>query len=379
MMRMKSMIALTALLLGLGYATWYWVTQQTPIEEARLDGKRVTFWLQEMATDVHADREQIRDQLVALGKPAIPSLLAALEAHPTSFERKLQTSAFVVNNLPSVANWLQRYPWGASWMAAYTLAAMPPDPRIRDALIRELHHAKHQLEDSNIGFYAAVALGSVYTNDWAVVLPELRAALRVPHDNIRAAAARALPSFGTNGLAALPDLVRLLGDNDIDVVAHSAGALGKFGPAASSALPTLTPLTTNATALVRRSAAVAIWRIKSGSDFPTEILLGCMNCSSTQERVFAAEELTRLNPSKAAFAVDTYVRILNSPPDFMFGQTNHSYRIRSARNLGGLGRVAESALPTLARVAESDENSVVRQEAKSALQQIAQAGSKLTP
>lgn len=351
----------------------YWL--QKPV----LDGKPVVYWLHRMEMDANDDRDRIRDQLVAVGDSITTPLLAALEAHLSSFGRKLQTSAFVVNNMRDVTRWLQSQPYGASWMAAYTLKSMPPNPRIREALIRELHHAQDKLEDSNIGFHAVQALATHYTNDWAAVIPELRDAMRSPHGNVRAEAARSIPSFGTNGLIALPELIRLLNDNDSDVIAHSARALGKFGSDAVSALPTLTPLKTNSTALVRRSAAVAIWRIAPETEFPLEIFLGCMESDRTQERVFAAAELVKLNPSQTEAAIRTYVKTISAPPDFTFGQTNHAYRIISARNLGELGPVAEAALPILTTTAESDTHPEVRQAAKTAVQKIAQANRNLTP
>ena len=372
-MRFRKKAGLVGIILLLvGGLLWLTFGHQSPLERPVLEGKPIGYWLELMGTDINNDRDQIRDRLVSLGPLVIPPLLAALEDQPSSLKKKI-TTPFFLNHLPAVAKWLWRRRPSASWMAAYTLEAMPPDPRIRDGLIRTLRRATDAKEDSNIGFFAVKGLGERYTNDMATVIPALRSALKVPHGNIQGEAALTLARLGTNGLVALPDLIPLLKSTDDYVSSRTAMALGLFGPAARNALPSIRPLLTNQEPEVRRYAAVAIWRIASETGFPTKLLLSNMKSGRLQERVLASQQLWELGRSRTPDVIAALVDVIKSVPDTDNGLVNQWPRAHAAEILGKMGAEAKAALPTLVETETGDDDEWVRKVAKEAREKIEKA------
>ncbi len=362
-------------LLLVGVLLCFALSQKGPLERPVLEGKPIGHWLELMGSD-GGNRVAIRDRLVTLGPAAIPPLLAALEDRPSAMRVKVSSQIWglVANHHPSAVPSVQRLLWprrpSSRWMAAYTLAAMPPDPTIRDGLIRSLRLARDPREDSSIGFYAARGLAEHHTNDPTAVIPALRAALQVPHDNIQAQAALALPGFGTNGLVAVPELIKLVSGTNDYLSSHVAKALGQFGPAAVSALPAIRPLLTNKEPAVRRTAAVAIWKIAPETGFPADVLLFNMRTGRPQERVAAAQELRTFDPTRTREVIATLVDVIKSQPEVQQGQANHGPRWHAAQLLGEMGAEAKEALPILAE-AESDQgHEWVREAAKEARQKI---------
>jgi hypothetical protein len=261
---------------------------------------------------------------------------------------------------------------------AYTLAAMPPDKRIREALLRELAQASNPAEDSNIGFFAVDGLKEHYANDAAIVVVALRRALRVPHDNIQASAARALSSFGSQAYQAIPELVSLTSVANSYLAARVAAALGEFGPVASNALPALAPLLTNAEPEVRRCAAVARWEIAPRTGFPEDILHWNMKYADLQERWLAAEQLWELDHSRREEVTQGRLAVIGSAPEVrQFGQLSHGGRWGAAEALGRMGADAATALPVLSAVAKDDADEWMRRYARAACERIERAVSEL--
>jgi HEAT repeat protein len=295
---------------------------------------------------------------------------------------KQRLLVFIHNHVSrAAAEWL----WGnrrssQSWMAAYTLGAMPPDPKIRDGLVEALRRANDPNEDSNIAFYAAEGLAARYTNEWKKVVPALREALLVPHDNVQVVAARGLSKFGIKGIAALPEMISLLGRSTNSYLCSGvAGALGIMGSPASNAIPSLQTLVTNQEPEVRRCAAVAIWRISPTNAFPKEVLLTNMQKGiPLQERAFAAHQLWKDGHTGSPEVVATLVDVIKSPPEMFFGQPNHGPRMCAAQFLGTMGAEAKAGLPALIE-AETDQVEFVRKVAKEARKKIDTALAGQTP
>jgi HEAT repeat protein len=344
------------------------------LQKPVMDGQPIGYWLDRMgAAD---NREELRDRLVALGPPVTPPLLTALDDKPSPLNVK--ATELLIGRFPAVAQRLFRRKYSSRWMAAYALAAMPPDPKIRDALIRVLAQASHKEEDSNVGFYAVLGLRDHYTNDAPIVVPALRRALGGPHHNIQALAARALPSFGTHSYPAIPELISLTTGTDGYLAGHAAHALGDFGPIASNALPALGRLLTNAEPTVRRRAAVAMWRIDRGTGFPEDILRWNMKHASLQERWFAAQQLWELDSSRREEASQGLLAVVESPPvDDGTDEPFHGARWGAAEALGKMGADAATALPVLSAISRDDANERMRREAREACERIERAVSEL--
>jgi hypothetical protein len=98
-----------------------------------------------------------------------------------------------------------------------------------------------------------------------------------------------------------------------------------------------------------------------------------MKSDSIQERVLAAEELGRLDPTHSAAAVELFIKVISSPPEITNGNPNHWSRWHSAHVLGEMGVTAGAALPILVQAEQSDSNEELRRVAKSAREKIQRA------
>lgn len=346
------------------------------LQKPVMDGQPINYWLQRMG--LGEERVEIRQRLVSIGPRITAPLLAALNDKPLSrrqMELRVKLTNLLHGRLPAVQRWLWGHRPSARWMAAYTLAEMPPDPKIRDALISVLAQARNKDEDSNIGFCAVEGLRTRYTNDAEVVVAALRGALRAPHDNIQAAAACALPTFGPYAYRSLPDIIALASvTNSCYLAGRATVALGEFGPVASNALPALSLLLTNADPTVRRQAAVARWKIAPQSGFPGDVFRWNMKHARLQERWLAAEELWELDRRRAGEAIEGLLGVIQSVPDVTLdGQPFHGVRWGAAETLGRMGVDAATALPVLSAVAKGDSDQWMRQEAAKACERIERA------
>lgn len=373
----RNLIITVGLLMGvvlLTTALLWESSAHSQLQKPVMAGQPIGHWLERMGSG--DDRDEIRRRLVSIGPPVTAPLLAALNDRPSPL--KIRATQLLGGRFPAVERWLWRRRPSSRWMAAYTLAAMPPDPRIRDALIHALAEASNKGEDSNIGFYAVDGLKERYTNDAAIVVMALRHALGVPHHNIQASAARALPAFGNHAYQAIPDLISLTSVTDSYLAGHAAAALGEFGPAAGNALPALASLLTNTEPTVRRRAAVARWKIAPQLGFPEDILRWNMKHASLQERWFAAQELWQLDHSRREEASQGLLAVVQSAPDATLdGQPFHGTRWGAAEALGRMGADAATALPVLSAVAKDDADEWMRRKAREACEQIERAVSEL--
>lgn len=341
------------------------------LEKPILDGRPITYWLQHMSSS-GADRDGIRTRLVALGPSVSAPLLAVLDYKPSSI--RLKASRNVQRWSPAVANWLRPKEHMPRWMAAYTLGKVPPNPRIREALLRVLREMENAQADSNLGFYAVEALKYQYTNDASIVMPALRRALKVPHGNIQGSIVHGLPLFGSYAHPAIPEIIPLLQSKDRHVCAHTATALGKFGVMASNALPALSRLLTNSEPAVRRSAAVARWKIAPETGFPNDILLWNMVHAGPEERWMAARALWTLDRTRSEEAAQILLALVESTPtDTLQGKPFHGFRWSAAETLGLMGGDAATALPALREIAKSDEDATLKQKAREACERIEKA------
>ena len=179
---------------------------------------------------------------------------------------------------------------------------------------------------------AATALGRL-EGDAAKAVPELKAALKDPQQGVRAAAAEALRRIAVDKDAAkevadaLPDLQRLVKDQNADPLGRAAAALaiGQVGaPEAVAAVGTLADAAADAAAPagVRKAAAEALGRLGEDAGAAAGRLAAALSAADAPPEVrrAAAEALDRLGPAakpalpalkKAVDDDDKFIRVVS--------------------------------------------------------------------
>ncbi len=170
-------------------------------------------------------------------------------------------------------------------------------------------------------------------------------------------AANILSEFGPAAKSAVPQLQKLLTDEDEDVRSVAAIALGSIGPEASEAIPGLLVLTGSSNAQCRVNAAWALWNIDptGHTATATRILTGALLEPGTPG-LNATDMLAETG--KAALAVPPLMKALQSPYS--------NQRIQAAKLLGRIGPEAQGSVAALT-ITLSDTNSQVRLNAARAL------------
>src|SRR6267378_4278255 len=131
-----------AIVVSLLGSLWFAFAHQSDLERPVLEGKPIGYWMAYMASDRNDDRDAVRDRLNALGPMVVAPLLAALHDRPSAIQLKI--TPFLYDHFPAVARWLYRRPQHNGSMAAYTLSTMPPDRKIRDALVKTIYQCKSE-------------------------------------------------------------------------------------------------------------------------------------------------------------------------------------------------------------------------------------------
>jgi HEAT repeat protein len=123
-------------------------------------------------------------------------------------------------------------------------------------------------------------------------------------------AAELLNELGADSQAALQPFVEMLSDEDADARTRAAGVLAVSGPAAKSAIPALTQLLElEENAVVRVSAAVALWKIDDQTGTAVRVLAAALRSDDLEARRRAAWTLGEIGPA-AKSAVPALVRAL---------------------------------------------------------------------
>jgi HEAT repeat protein len=162
--------------------------------------------------DLEARRQQVYDQLHALGPASVPALVRALRDPDPEMRRDVAVALDVV---------------GGGW---WQFADGGPKLDLRPAL-PELLAA---LQDSDPGVRSWVAQDiSDIGPGAAKAVPQLRSMLHSPEPESRGAACNALGAIGSAARAALPDLRDALGDSSPEVRQSARDAITSIGRAAA--------------------------------------------------------------------------------------------------------------------------------------------------
>ncbi len=160
---------------------------------------------------------------------------------------------------------------------------------------------------------------------------------------VRLTAASALARGGNHLLPILPDLIRLVENPSLEgTIRHDlVRSLGAIGPGASGAVPALVRiLEQGRDHLLRSNAAKALGKIGPGAADAVPALIRTLSLRHSKYglRQSAAEALGKIGPG-AASAVPHLSRLI--------GHADKSLRYNAIRALGGIGPAAESAVPQL--------------------------------
>jgi HEAT repeat protein len=163
------------------------------------------------------------------------------------------------------------------------------------------------------------------------------------------------------GGPAVPELIRLLRDQDESARSFAAESLGMIGPAARKAVPALVPMIGDPRMVMRLVAAAAMWRIDR-DERGIPILLEVLRVGDANDQLFAMTILAEVGPA-GKDAVPSLIDILT--------QGDRSRRPQAAaETLGRIGAEAEAAVPAL-EAALKDPDGEIRTSAGLALWRIA--------
>jgi HEAT repeat protein len=180
----------------------------------------------------------------------------------------------------------------------------------------------------------------------------------------RMAAALLLSRYDPPPPPAVPAVVRLLGEPEVDLRRRGAAALARMGRPARAATPELVRALRDPDEEVRANAAWALGNVSSVSPLPATApaLLAALGDPSPKVRGEAARALGELRQAGAG-AVPALIRLLREDPD---GEV----RAWAAHSLGWMGPAGAPAVAPL-RAALQDPVERVRARAAWALQQLA--------
>ena len=162
--------------------------------------------------DLEARRQQVYDELHALGPVSVPALARALRDPDPEMRRDVAVALDVVGggwwHFPDGGRKLDLRPA----LPALLAALQDSDPGVRAWVAQDI---------SDIGSGAATAV------------PRLRAMLRSPDPESRGSACNALGAIGSAARAALPDLRRALDDSSPEVRQSASDAIARIDRAAA--------------------------------------------------------------------------------------------------------------------------------------------------
>jgi HEAT repeat protein len=210
----------------------------------------------------------------------------------------------------------------------------------------------------------------------------------------RSTAARAL---GTFGVPALPVLIDLLGDSDLDVRVQAVSSLGRLGAVAQPAAPALVRALDDPSVRLRRAAVLALGAITPVSDETLEAIIRSLADPDTAVQDNATWALRSLGgravpaltramhgdlpqvrlAATAVIATGLALRSLGPLPKETLAQLAQALadpdpdiRATAARALGNAGNAARPAVAGLRVVASSDPFDYVRSAASEAIDRI---------
>ncbi|WP_293351950.1 MULTISPECIES: HEAT repeat domain-containing protein [unclassified Microcoleus] len=257
------------------------------------------------------------------------------------------------------------------------------------------------LKNSDVRVRAAYTLGNIGAETKTAV-PQLIVLLKNSDVDVRISAAYALRNIGAEAKAALPQLVPLLKDSNANVRRSAASALGSIGAKAKTALPQLVPLLKDSNANVRGSVASALGSIGFEAKTAVPQLVPLLKDSDGNVRISAAFALGSIGAEaknavphlvslikdseanvrdSAAFALDRIgAEAKAAVPQLvpLLKDSDANVRISAADVLGRIGAEAQTAVPQLVPLLK-DSDANVRSSAASALGSIGAEAKNAVP
>jgi hypothetical protein len=164
-------------------------------------------------------------------------------------------------------------------------------------------------------------------------------------ESIRESASKAFEVLGTNAVSAIPRLVKILNENDLDASVYAADALNRVGP---KGLVALTNVLSNAAGKTHTQTAVISELVHGDFETVKPMLIGFLKDKSPDIRRFAAEGLSGRDPD---MAMPLLVPLLDD--------TNTEVKVAAASSLSSYGAKAMSAVP---KIISTYTNSINREE-----------------
>ena len=252
-----------------------------------------------------AMRTAATDVLGAIGpaaKEAIPALANLLGDQEQEVSRHAalalgRIGPAAVPELIEVARWRGRY---ATDMASTAFATLKADTATVRELVKLMGNIK---EDPAVRAFAAKALGNM-PDKARGQMPELIRLLGDENNDVRSAARWALGQTGPKGIPALREALK---NSDPRVRAGAAFAIGSVGLAAEEAVPDLLRAMKDEDRTVRIDAVLAVGKTQVTSDTVVKSLIQVMETDKDEVvRLDAMRVLSKMNSSEAREALVRY-------------------------------------------------------------------------
>jgi HEAT repeat protein len=235
-------------------------------------------------------------------KEAIPALATLLGDEDQEVSRYAASALgrigpAAVPELIEVARWRGRY---TTDMASTAFANLKADAATVRELVQWMGNVK---EDPAVRAFAAKALG--YMPEKARgEMPELIRALGDENNDVRIAARWALGQTGPKGIPALREALK---NDNPRILSGAAFALGSMGPAAEEAVPDLLRVMKDDDRTVRIDAILAIGKTQVTSDAVVRTLIQVLDTDKDEVvRLDAVRVLSKIETSEANEAVMRY-------------------------------------------------------------------------
>jgi HEAT repeat protein len=226
-------------------------------------------------------------------------------------------------------------------MAARALGDLKPAPEIlRPAMERVLQGA-----DDTVIYEALDALAGM----GPAAVPRLTAALK--HEKFRPYVVYMLGQIGAASKPAVPELAKLLNDENPDVRHETAIALAKIGPNAKEAVPALAKALEECDGPSCCGAAYALGRIGDPEAVPA--LMKAVESKDETLAAISAWALVQIQPKDAPTAAKALPQLIRG-----LGDSDPKFRHGAAAALKQLGPLAKPAIPALKKALKDDEASV---------------------
>jgi HEAT repeat protein len=296
-MRKRSIALLTLLAVGVVVAGWEMLRPREP----SYNGKPLSYWIDPSARGGHETAAERSAALAAMSGTAVPYLVQRLRWKPSPIVQRLykQFPRFVPLMIYEQGN---LDPRGA---AAHALGELGP---LASNAIPDLTAASTTF-DLNSSWYprmcARAALIKIRQESLAPYIEKLKdtsykgiSSLMDWYEN-----ALMIGEFGTNGAAAVPNLILALGPTNNGVIqAHAIITLGEIHSVPEACVPAIIPFLRSPDIALRQKAVGALPQFGDAAKPAWADLTQCLNDTDPWTRIAAANALKRIDPISAAQA-----------------------------------------------------------------------------